>query len=57
MRREVNERFEEMAKRYDAISAELVRTREELTRAVDGLLKLIEEFIRERREEERRRRK
>jgi len=57
MRREVNERFEEMAKRYDAISAELVRTREELTRAVDGLLKLIEEFIRERREGERQRRK
>ena len=57
MRREVNERFEEMAKRYDAISVELVRTREELTRAVDGLLKLIEEFIRERREEERRCRK
>ena len=48
MRGEVNERFDEMARRYDAISAELVRTREELTRAVDGLLKLIEEFIRER---------
>jgi acylphosphatase len=48
MRGEMNERFDEMAKRYDAISAELVRTREELTRAVDGLLKLIEEFIRQR---------
>lgn len=41
--------FEEMAKRYDVISAELVRTREELTRAVDALLKLIEKFIHERR--------
>jgi len=57
MRREINDGFEEMARRYDAISAELVRTREELTRAVDALLKLIEEFIRERREEEGRRRK
>lgn len=52
MRHEMNERFEDMAKRYDAISAELVRTRVELTRAVDGLLKLIEEFIRQRRQEE-----
>lgn len=52
MRQEMNDRFDEMAKRYDAISAELVRTREELTRAVNGLLKLIEEFIRQRRQEE-----
>jgi len=48
MHTDMNRSFEEMARRYDAISAELVRTREELTRAVDGLLKLIEEFIRER---------
>ncbi|MEM2103423.1 MAG: acylphosphatase [Candidatus Bathyarchaeia archaeon] len=52
MRIEMNERFDEMARRYDFISAELVRTREELTRAVDGLLKLVEEFIRGRRREE-----
>ncbi|MEM2212681.1 MAG: acylphosphatase [Candidatus Nezhaarchaeales archaeon] len=49
MRVDMNRSFEEMAKRYDAISSELVRTREELTRTVNGLLKLIEEFIRERR--------
>jgi len=48
MRVDMNKSFEEMAKRYDAISTELVRTREELTRAVNGLLKLIEEFIHER---------
>jgi hypothetical protein len=35
-----------MPERYGAISAELIRTREELTRAVDNLLKLIQEFIR-----------
>ena len=46
--------FQEMAKRYDAISAELIRTREELTRAVDSLSKLIDEFIKERRAESRR---
>ncbi len=51
MRGEMSERFDEMAKRYDAISSELVRTREELTRAVGALLKLIEEFIRQRRGE------
>ncbi|MBO3800437.1 MAG: acylphosphatase [Candidatus Brockarchaeota archaeon] len=55
MRREINDRFEEMAKRYDTISAELVRTREELTKAVNALLKLIEEFIRERQEDRERR--
>lgn len=49
MRTDMNKSFQEMAKRYDAISSELVRTREELTRAVNGLLKLIEEFIHERR--------
>jgi hypothetical protein len=50
---DMNGSFEDMAKRYDAISSELVRTREELTRAVDGLLKAIEEFIQERRRAER----
>ena len=49
MRCEMNERFDEMAKRYDVISEALVRTREELTRAVDGLLKVIEEFIHQQR--------
>jgi len=51
---DMNRSFDDMAKRYDAISSELVRTREELTRAVDGLLKAIEEFIQERRRAERR---
>jgi len=46
---DMNKSFEEMAKRYDSISSELIRSREELTRAVSGLLKLIEEFIQERR--------
>jgi acylphosphatase/uncharacterized protein YoxC len=49
MRKDVNKSFQEMAKRYDTISLELVRTREELKRAIDGLLKLIDEFIKERR--------
>ena len=48
MRFDMNKSFDEMAKRYDVISSELVRTREELTRAVNGLLKLIEKFIHER---------
>lgn len=44
---DVDKSFEEMAKRYDVISAELVRTREELTKVVNALLKLIEKFIHE----------
>ena len=48
MHTDMNKSFGEMAERYDAISSELIRTREELTRAVNGLLKLIEEFIHER---------
>jgi acylphosphatase len=44
---DVNKSFEEMAKRYDVISAELVRTREELTRAVNGLLRLIQKLVEE----------
>ena len=43
---DMNRHFEEMAKRYDAISSELIRTREELTRAVDNMSRLIDEFIR-----------
>lgn len=50
MHTDMNRSFQEMALRYDAISAELVRTREELRRSVDALLELINEFIRERRE-------
>jgi len=48
MHGDMNERFEEMAKRYDAISSELIRTREELTRAVDNMSRLVDEFIRRR---------
>lgn len=54
---DMSKSFDEMAKRYDAISSELVRTREELTRAVDGLLKVIDEFIQERRHADRAERK
>ena len=48
MHHEINDRFDEMAKRYDVISSELVRTREELTRTVNALLELITAFIQER---------
>lgn len=48
MHEDMNEHFEEMAKRYDAISSELIRTREELKRAVDNMSRLIDEFIRRR---------
>lgn len=46
MHTNVDESFNEMAVRYDSISAELLRTREELIRAVDKLSNLINEFIR-----------
>jgi len=46
MHGDMNKHFEEMAKRYDVISSELIRTREELTRAVDNMSRLIDEFIR-----------
>ncbi len=49
MHKDMNKHFEEMAKRYDAISSELIRTREELTRAVDNMSRLVDEFIRRRR--------
>lgn len=48
MRVEVNKSFEEMAKRYDVISSELIRTREELTRAVSTLVELVKKFVKER---------
>jgi len=61
MHTDMNESFKEMASRYDAISAtlnetvntmkdELMKTREQLTRAVDNLSNLIQELIKERRE-------
>jgi len=40
-----------MSRRYDAISEGLIRSREELTRAVDRLSRLIDEFIKQRRSE------
>lgn len=49
MHNDMNRHFEEMAKRYDVISSELIKSREELTRAVDNMSKLIDEFIRTRR--------
>ncbi|MDH7477103.1 MAG: acylphosphatase [Candidatus Bathyarchaeota archaeon] len=45
MHDDVNRHFEEMAKRYDAISAELLRTREELKRSVDTLVELVHKFL------------
>jgi len=44
LRDDVDTSFEEMAKRYDAISSELIRTREELTRAVNALVELVKKF-------------
>ena len=44
LRDDVDTSFEEMAKRYDAISSELIRTREELTRAVNTLVELVRKF-------------
>lgn len=59
MRTDMNRNFDEMAKRYDSISTalneavntmkvELLKTREELTRAVDNLSRLVQEFIKRR---------
>jgi len=45
MHQDMNRHFEEMAKRYDVISAELLKTREELKRTVDSLVELIHKFI------------
>ena len=45
MHDDMNRHFEEMAKRYDAISAELLRTREELKRSVDTLVELVHKFL------------
>jgi len=45
MHQDMNRHFGEMAKRYDTISAELLKTREELKRAVDSLVELIHKFI------------
>jgi len=45
MHQDMNRHFEEMAKRYDMISAELLRTREELKRSVDSLVNLIQKFL------------
>jgi len=45
MHDDVKVSFEDMAKRYDAISSELIRTREELIRAVNKLAELVEKFV------------
>jgi hypothetical protein len=41
----MNQNFKEMAERYDAISAELLRTRKELEKAVDALVKVVQKFL------------
>jgi hypothetical protein len=48
MRSDMNSSFQEMAKRYDAISSELIRTGAELKRAVDTLVELVGKFVKER---------
>jgi acylphosphatase len=45
MHKDMNQNFKEMAERYGVISAELLRTREELERAVDNLVKVIQKFL------------
>ncbi|MEM2935846.1 MAG: acylphosphatase [Candidatus Bathyarchaeia archaeon] len=63
MREDMNRNFEEMSGKYEAISQNLgqaikilqeesTKTRNELTRAVDNLSRLVEEFVRARRSEE-----
>jgi acylphosphatase/gas vesicle protein len=45
MHKDVNQNFREMAERYDVISAELLRTRKELEKAVDNLVRVIQKFL------------
>ena len=45
MHKDMNQNFKEMAERYDVISAELLRTRKELEKAVDNLVKVIQKFL------------
>jgi len=45
MNNEMNQQFQEMAERHNVISGELLGTREELKRAVDNLVKLIQRFL------------
>jgi len=52
MHEDMNEHFGEMAKRCDVISSELIRTREELTRILDNMSRLIDEFIKAREKQE-----
>jgi acylphosphatase len=47
MHLDVKKSFQDMAERYDSISSELIRTREELTRAVDTLSDLIKQFLKQ----------
>jgi len=51
MHEDMNKHFGDMAKRYDVVSSELIRSREELTRAVDNMSRLIDEFIKGREKE------
>jgi acylphosphatase len=45
MHQDMNQNFKEMAERYDVISAELLRTREELKIAVDNLVRVVQKFL------------
>ena len=47
MHKDMSSSFNVMAERYDSISSELIRTREELKRAVNGLLRFIQKLVEE----------
>jgi acylphosphatase/BMFP domain-containing protein YqiC len=45
MHQDMNQNFKEMAERYDVIATELLKTRKELEKAVDNLVKVIQKFL------------
>ena len=45
MHKDMNQNFKEMAERYDVISEELLKTRKELEKSVDNLVKVVQKFL------------
>jgi acylphosphatase len=45
MHQDMNQNFKEMAEGYDVISAELLRTRKELEKSVNALVKVVQKFL------------
>jgi acylphosphatase len=45
LHQDTNQNFKEMADRYDVISKELLKTRKELEKAVDNLVKVVQKFL------------